>query len=119
MMKNDPVSVLEGLRHPMNFVAQLIRRPGNYLRHSRQGLLGFPENPPPPAAPADRAWPNLAHWPWHPPEQSLPAKMPNGKPWPTISIVTPSYQQGEFIERTIRSVLLQGYPNLQYILVDG
>ena len=45
--------------------------------------------------------------------------MPNGKPWPRITIVTPSYQQGEFIEKTIRSVLLQGYPNLQYIVVDG
>jgi len=38
---------------------------------------------------------------------------------PTISIVTPSFNQGMFIERTVRSVLGQGYPKLQYIVMDG
>jgi hypothetical protein len=58
-------------------------------------------------------------WPWIETPEVFPENRPDGTPWPRISIVTPSYQQGRYIEETIRSVLLQGYPNLQYWVMDG
>jgi glycosyltransferase involved in cell wall biosynthesis len=65
-----------------------------------------------PAPPRDRSG-----WPWtvvsgHPADFAT-------TPWPRFTIVTPSFQQAQFLEECIRSILLQGYPNLEYVVNDG
>jgi glycosyltransferase involved in cell wall biosynthesis len=53
-------------------------------------------------------------WPWHRQEEPGPVERA-----PRISIVIPSYNQGRHIEAAIRSILLQGYPDLELIIMDG
>jgi GT2 family glycosyltransferase len=55
-------------------------------------------------------------WPW---TEASPPVAPRAGCWPSISVVIPSYQQAAFLEETIRSVLLQGYPSLEVLVMDA
>jgi glycosyltransferase involved in cell wall biosynthesis len=58
-------------------------------------------------------------WPWSVGPGPVVASPTDPPAWPRISVVVPSYNQGHFIEETIRSILLQGYPDVELIVMDG
>ena len=60
---------------------------------------------------------NKKGWPWSEETPADPNDLKND--WPKISIITPSYNQGRYLEETLRSILLQNYPNLELIVIDG
>lgn len=73
---------------------------------SPTGLLA--QLPPPPIG--------RTGWPW---TAETPPTNTAAVDFPPITIVTPSFKQADFLEETIRSVLLQNYPRLEFIVMDG
>lgn len=58
-------------------------------------------------------------WPWNSTTRNWPDKRADGSPWPKISVVVPSYNQADFIEETLLSIINQNYPDLELIVIDG
>jgi glycosyltransferase involved in cell wall biosynthesis len=94
-----------------------LRRPYRKLRSGFLGLLRL--RPHLPALPA----PKLGVLRQYPPRRLHPGRLPRPKPihatLPTLSLVTPSFEQGQFLRHSLESVLDQKHPSLEYFVQDG
>jgi len=88
------------------FVASGVTLPLPSVSWRSEGMLAA--LPPPPSG--------RKGWPWD--VQTAPFAS-SAAGWPKITVVTPSFQQGDYLEETLRSVLLQNYPLLEFIVLDG
>jgi len=88
------------------FIANGVTYPLKTVESKKAGLLG--------ALPAVN---NKNGWPWD--EEFDPSLYISKDNWPKLTIVVPSYNQTSFLEQTIRAILLQNYPNLELIIIDG
>lgn len=79
------------------------------------------ELPPPPSGKTGWPWTEVLDKPLPPGATSDLASTYSwtDQSWPTISLTTPNFNQGDCLEEAIRSVLLQGYPKLEYFVIDG
>ena len=66
----------------------------------------------------EHSFSNKSNWPWKLEEDEKISYEQTGS-LPKISIITPSFNQGTYLEETIRSVTLQGYPNYELIIIDA
>ncbi len=93
------------LQYRANFIQSGVNYPLKKVEFKAEGLL------------TELPKPTKKGWPWD--VETDPKVYDPNLSWPKITIVTPSYNQGIYIEETIRAVLLQNYPNLEYIVIDG
>ncbi|MDB5013416.1 MAG: glycosyltransferase [Daejeonella sp.] len=94
-------------KYQLNFQEKGLSYPLQSVFQNKDGLLNVLPNP-------DN---EKTGWPWT--EQTHPKIYDKKSNYPKLTIVTPSYNQGAFLEETIRSILLQNYPNLEFIIIDG
>ena len=63
--------------------------------------------------------PGASGWPWTAAASTTVSPRAPSIAWPRISIVIPSLNQWQYLEQTLRSILLQNYPEVEILLMDG